>query len=125
MKFCREAASPIEKSTADVPAMVDCLRHHGVNVLYSLLGSRFVKALILGSIHHFCDPTSMFKKWTEWLRPGSVCFILTRPPTSTLPFFRKAASLFEKSPADVPAMVDCLRHHGCKVEVSEEKMMFK
>eukprot|EP00731_Ephydatia_muelleri_P004365 Em0002g541a len=84
----------------------------------------FDKALILCSIHHFCDPTSMFKKWAEWLRPGSVCFILTRPPTTTLPFFRKAASLFEKSTADVPAMVDCLRHHGLKVEASEETMMF-
>ncbi|KAL5506343.1 hypothetical protein EMCRGX_G007963 [Ephydatia muelleri] len=83
----------------------------------------FDKALILCSIHHFSNPTAIFNKWAEWLRPGSVCFILTRPPTTTLPFFRKAATLFKKSTADVPAMVDCLRHHGLKVEVSEERMV--
>ena len=83
----------------------------------------FDKAFIIFSIHHFSETTLMFKKWAEWLRPGSVCLILTRPPTTTLPFFRKAASLFEKSTADVPAMVHCLRHHGLKVEVSEERMV--
>ena len=83
----------------------------------------FDKALLVSCIHHFPETASMFKNWAQWLPPGSLCFILTRPPKTTLPFFRKALPLFEKSCADIPAMVECLRLLGLTVDVSEEISM--
>ena len=83
----------------------------------------FDKALLLCCIHHFPETTPIFKKWAQWLPPGSLCFILTRPPKTTLPFFSKVFPLFEKSCTDIPAMVECLRLLGLTVEVSEERML--
>ena len=85
----------------------------------------FDKALILCSIHLFSDITSIFKMWAQWLTPGSLCFILTRPAKTTIPFFAKAIPLYEKSCADIPAIIECLRCHGMVVEVSEEIMEMK
>lgn len=81
----------------------------------------FDKALIIASIHHFTDTDSIFQKWAEWLQPGSVCLILTRPPETTLPFFRKAHALFQKSASGVPGIIDSLMRVGLNVDVSEER----
>ena len=80
----------------------------------------FNKVLMVGSIHHFSDPESVFSAMADRLPCGGKCLVITRGPSTTLPFFNKALKTFADSCQDMEGTVRQLRATGLEVTVTPE-----
>ena len=86
-------------------------------------GGEFNKVLMSCCVHHFIDWPTVFSSLAKCQTNG-FCVILTRPPKTTLPFFRAAHKRFKSSCTDSESLLSLLQSLGFKTETTMEIMKF-